>query len=35
MATVLATLLAIPTLVLGIFWQPLAKVAQWSASLFQ
>ena len=35
MATVLATLLAIPTLVFGIFWQPLAKAAQWSAQFFQ
>ncbi len=34
MATVLATLLAIPTIVFGIFWQPLAKAAQWSANLF-
>jgi hypothetical protein len=35
MATVLATLLAIPTIVFGLFWQPLAKVAQWSAQLFR
>jgi NADH-quinone oxidoreductase subunit N len=34
MATVMATLLAIPTVLFGIFWQPLAKMAQWSAQLF-
>jgi NADH-quinone oxidoreductase subunit N len=34
MATVLATVLAIPTLVFGIFWQPLARIAHWSANLF-
>ncbi len=31
-ASVLATLLAIPTLLLGIFWQPLAVLASWSVS---
>lgn len=31
-ASILATLLAIPTLLLGIFWQPLAVLASWSVS---
>ena len=30
----LATVLAVPTLLLGIFWQPLAVMASWSARFF-
>ena len=33
-AAVTAALLALPTLLLGIFWQPLARLAEWSAVLF-
>ena len=33
-AAALAVGLAVPTLVLGIFWQPLAEVARWSSALF-
>ncbi len=33
-AGALATILAIPTLLLGIFWQPLAVLATWSVSFF-
>ncbi|HUU01385.1 MAG TPA: NADH-quinone oxidoreductase subunit N [Myxococcota bacterium] len=33
-AAAVATVLAVPTLALGIFWQPLAQVARWSASFF-
>ncbi len=32
--TTVATILAIPTVLLGIFWQPLAIVARWSATMF-
>ncbi|MBW1807356.1 MAG: NADH-quinone oxidoreductase subunit N [Deltaproteobacteria bacterium] len=32
--TAVAIALAIPTLLLGIFWQPLAIVARWSATMF-
>ena len=33
-AAVLAVVLAIPVLILGIFWQPLATLANWSAGAF-
>jgi len=33
-AGALAMVLAVPTLALGIFWQPLAAIATWSASFF-
>ncbi len=33
-AAAVATVLAVPTLALGVFWQPLALMARWSASLF-
>ncbi len=33
-AGLLATVMAVPTLVLGIFWQPLAVMATWSARFF-
>ena len=32
-AGVLATITAIPILVLGVFWQPLAELAAWSAQV--
>jgi len=33
-ASVLATVMAVPTLLFGIFWQPLAIMAHWSARFF-
>lgn len=33
-ASVMATVLAIPTLLFGLFWQPLAIMANWSARFF-
>ena len=33
-ASVLASVMAVPTLLLGIFWQPLAVLASWSARFF-
>jgi NADH:ubiquinone oxidoreductase subunit 2 (subunit N) len=33
-AAVLAVVLAVPVLILGIFWQPLATLAHWSAGAF-
>ncbi len=35
LATVVAALLAVPTLILGIFWDPLARLADWSASILR
>ncbi len=33
-ATLVAVVLAIPTLLFGIYWQPLAELAEWSANMF-